>query len=239
MSHYGYAPVLSGSSYYFRPSGGPSDPMVRWYQDILAYWGSRGLPIGGLLRDGQLGTLTSTAVSAYQRQSTANGRPLAVNGTLDEPTKAALARSAPQAMAAGFIASAVPPGGTAAVVAQGGKVTSIITKDATGAVTGVVSVPDKVAGAISPAVADQLSKMPADAAQSFVNDLSNKASQAESTGQAVQNAVPIVQSNGTVTAGVTTTPVGWWAQRTDGEKAGVVIGGVAVVGLITWLIVRK
>ena len=109
----------------------------------------------------------------------------------------------------------------------------------------VVTVPARVQTMIAPATAAQLSTMGAPQVKSFVDDLVRKVESAENvvtsegTGKVAIDAVPVVSPNGTVTAAVSTTPVGWWAQRTDGEKAGVVVGGIAVVGLVTWLIVRK
>ena len=104
---------------YWCPSGVVADATVKFYQDILAYWKSRGLATGQFQRDGLLGRNTTAAVTAFQTQAVRNGVSLTVNGVLDEPTRAALLRGAPQALAAGFIRSLTPPGGTPAAQTQG------------------------------------------------------------------------------------------------------------------------
>lgn len=239
-----YMPALRYAPAY-RPSGAvQTTDQVRVYQVLLGNlrFGPRELSA----MDGIPGPNTQAAVRRFQASVN-----LPQSGQFDPATIAALDRAIATQEASGAnirgvaaqLASGVRPG-VAAVAQAGGKmgvnpaVGSIVTKDAAGNATGVVTVPEKVAGTISPAVADQLSKMPPAAAQSFVNDLSNKASQAAATGQTVQNATPVVQPNGTVTAAVVTAPAGWWASQSDNAKAGWIAGGalgaVAVVGLIVY-----
>jgi hypothetical protein len=102
----------------WNPSGVAADPTVKFYQDILAFLKSRGLATGQFQRDGKLGRNTTAAVTAFQTSAVQRGAALQVNGVLDEPTKEALLRVAPQALAAGFIRSLTPPGGTPAAQTQ-------------------------------------------------------------------------------------------------------------------------
>lgn len=231
------------------PTGVVADPAVRFYQDILAYWKSRGLPTGPLERDGKLGNHTTAAVRAFQTQAVRNGVSLTVNGVLDEPTKAALLRGAPQALAAGFIRSLTPPGGTPAaqtqtvaatpaaststrVVGTQPEVAAIVTKGSAAGPSETVVVPQSVSKMISPETAEQLSKMPADQVKSFVDQLEERVSTEASTAteDVVLNAVPVVDSAGRVGLGVNRTPAGLWDTLSGGQKAAV-IGGGAVVGL--------
>ena len=238
--HLAYMPALRYAPAY-RPSGEvtPSASQILELQEALAFRGL--LPNTAAGVDGRLGTNTRTALRLFQTQEGLDS-----TGQLDNTTLARLIAVRNEARAAGFTRGTFSGAGPAVATAAqaGGKmgvnpaVGSIVTKDATGAATGVVTIPEKVAGTISPQVAEQLSKMPPAAAQSFVNDLSNKASQAEATGQTVQNATPVVQPNGTVTAAVVTAPAGWWASQSDNAKAAWIAGGalgaVAVVSLIVY-----
>lgn len=231
-------------------SGALPDPMVKRYQDILAYWQSRGLATGPLERDGLLGPHTTAAVRAYQTQSTANGRPLAINGVLDIPTKASLERSVPLAVAAGFLTV------TNQDITAGPRVTgshpvvaAIQTAATPSAPAQSVAVPPQVSQMLPPSTVAQLSTMPAPAVQSFVNDLVRKVATAENvvtsegTGKDF-TAVPMVQPDGTVVAAVQQVntalqPAGWWAGLTPNERIGYGVGGavvgVALVGGLVYL----
>lgn len=234
------------------PTGAVADATVRFYQDILAYWKSRGLPTGPLERDGLLGSHTTAAVRAFQTQAVRNGVSLTVNGVLDEPTKAALLRGAPQALAAGFIRSLTPPGGTPAVQTQVAtatpaatpastgsnvigtqpEVSAIVTKGGAAGPSETVVVPKSVSKMISPETAEQLSNMPASQVKSFVDQLEERAAVEASTATdtVALNAVPVVDSAGRVAVGVTRSAASFWDTLSGGQKAAV-IGGGAVVGL--------
>ena len=241
---------------YWCPSGVVSDATVKFYQDILAYWKSRGLATGQFQRDGLLGRNTTAAVTAFQTQAVRNGVSLTVNGVLDEPTRAALLRGAPQALAAGFIRSLTPPGGTPAAQTQGDstgskgaqgaqddstgskvvgtqpKVDSIVTKGSAAGPGETVAVPESVSKMISPEAAQQLSNMPADQVRSFVGQLEQRASTeaAAATQDVALNATPVVGPDGRVSLGIERTPAGLWDTLSGGQKAAI-IGGGAIVGL--------
>ena len=236
----------------WQPSGALPDPMVKRYQDILAYWQSRGLATGPLERDGLLGPHTTAAVRAYQTQSTANGRPLAINGTLDAPTRASLERSVPLAFAAGFLAvtnqdfTAGPR-----VTGSHPPVAAIQTAPTATAPAQVVAVPPQVSQMLPPSTVAQLQTMPAPAVQSFVNDLVRKVATAENTVLSEGTgkdftAVPMVAPDGTVVAAVQSVnlaPQGWWSGLTPNERIGYGVGGavvgVALIGGIVYLFSRK
>lgn len=236
----------------WNPSGVAADPTIKFYQDILAYLKSRGLATGPLERDGKLGSHTTAAVRAFQTSAVQHGSTLAVNGVLDYATKEALLIVAPEALAAGFIRSVTPPGGTPAVQIQvdtstreatpastGSKVvgtqpevTSIHTKGSAAGPAETVVVPKSVSNMISPETAQQLSNMPANQVKSFVDQLEERASTEASTAteDVALTAVPVVDSAGRVALGVTRAPAGLWDTLSGGEKAAV-IGGSVVVGL--------
>lgn len=228
-------------------SGALPDPMVKRYQDILAYWQSRGLATGPLERDGLLGPHTTAAVRAYQTQSTANGRPLAINGVLDIPTKASLERSVPLAVAAGFLTVTNQDITAGPRVTGSHPVVAAIQTAATPTVPAqVVAVPPQVSQMLPPSTVAQLQTMPAPQVQSFVNDLVRKVATAENTVLSEGTgkdftAVPVVV-DGVVRAAVQSVnlaPVGWWAGLTPNERIGYGVGGavvgVAVLGGIVYL----
>lgn len=115
-----------------------------------------------------------------------------------------------------------------------------------------VAVPPQVSQMLPPSTVSQLQGMPAPQVQSFINDLVRKVETAENvitsegTGKDF-TAVPLVAPDGSVVAAVASTPVvappttiqpqGWWEKMSDGEKAGVAIGGVVVVGGLAGLLI--
>ena len=272
----------------WNPSGVAANPTIKFYQDILAFLQSRGLATGQFQRDGKLGSNTTAAVRAFQTSAVQRGSTLAVDGVLGNATKEALLIVAPQALAAGFIRSVTPPGGTRVGASsndgqsqggkggsggedgqsQGGKggsdddddddddddkdgqsqggnastgskvvgtqpkVSSIVTKGNAAGPGQTVAVPESVSKMISPETAQQLSNMPPDQVRSFVGQLEQRATTEASTAteDVALNAVPVVDSAGRVSLGVTRTPAGIWDTLSGGEKAAV-IGGSVVVGL--------
>lgn len=205
--------------------------------------------------DGVPGPATLTALRAYQTQ-----KRIPVTGAFDAVTRqnldndvvwmtrqgrpiVATAQAAAQANASTHTMLARPAARPASAVGTHPKVNTIATT------TGPVAVPDSVSKMIPPATVQQLQTMPAAAAQSFVNDLSNKVATGQVSGNDLVDggtgkdmavtAVPVVGPNGTVTAALAVTPAGWWDAKTDNEKvawiAGGTIGGVALIAGIVWL----
>jgi hypothetical protein len=122
-----------------------------------------------------------------------------------------------------------------------------------------IAVPPALSRMIPPETAAQLSTMPAAQVQSFLDSLSQRVTAMAAdggtpgTGKDI-SAVPLVAPDGNVVAAVSATPValpaaatpppqttiqpkGWWEGLSDGEKAGVAIGGVVVVGGLAGLLI--
>jgi peptidoglycan hydrolase-like protein with peptidoglycan-binding domain len=224
--------------YHYLPSGNISASQILTYQRVLAIGGF--LPRTASALDGRLGGQTAAALRLYQA-----GQGIPASGTFDARTLAALDNSLAAAQAAGINVNSLPGAIVAAAAAARGshpKVNAIATA------SGPVAVPEEVSKMIPPAAVAQLQKMPAQAAQSFVNDLAQKVATGAAqgadaldagTGKSDVTAVPVLQPNGTVTAALSSTPVTGWAALSDVEKVAIGVGAVAVTGTLIYLIARK
>jgi peptidoglycan hydrolase-like protein with peptidoglycan-binding domain len=225
--------------YHYLPSGNISASQILTYQRVLAIGGF--LPRTASALDGRLGGQTAAALRLYQA-----GQGIPASGTFDARTLAALDNSLAAAQGAGININSLPGAVVAAspTAARGShpKVNAIATA------SGPVAVPEEVSKMIPPAAVAQLQKMPAQAAQSFVNDLAQKVATGAAqgadaldagTGKSDVSAVPVLQPNGTVTAALSTTPVTGWAALSDVEKVAIGIGAVAVTGTLIYLVARK